>query len=185
MVEDLDERACRGRRLVAGAVRGGCRVVLGEADHIQHEQTVRRRITDPLGLVGRLLHRQIVDTAALGDDEADQLGVEARDPLADLFVRRLGDDLQPLAQALGHHLVPLPQGKVHHHLQLFGARVLQDVTGVAQADLMQHVVELVAGQGADGLFGIRCRQQGVGAAQAFAAAQLGTVARQGDHVVGR
>ncbi len=50
----------------------------------------------------------------------------------------------------------------------------QNVGGVGKPQLVQYVVELVAGQGADGLAGVGGGQQGVGAAHAPAPAEIRT-----------
>ena len=80
--------------------------------------------------------------------------------------------------------VALPHREVEHDLELLGRRRRQQRSGVLVAELVQHVVELVAGQRADGRLQVALREQRVRAAQAAAAPELGAERRQGDDVGG-
>jgi len=61
----------------------------------------------------------------------------------------------------------------------------QDLAGIAQARLVDEVVELVTRQRANRALRVRPRQQDLGAAQLPPAAQLGPVAGERDDVVRR
>ena len=88
--------------------------------------------------------RKVVDVGAAADDQRDQLGVEPGQPFADALVRRLDDRCQPFAERGRRDAVVLPHGEIEDDLQLLGRRRLQDSAGVAQPQLVHHVVELVA-----------------------------------------
>ena len=90
----------------------------------------------------------------------------------------------PVRQRIGRDPVALPHREVEHDLQLLGRRRREQRAGVLVAELVEHVVELVAGQGADGRVRVAVREQRVRAAQAAAAPELGPERRQGDDVGG-
>ena len=92
---------------------------------------------------------------------------------------------QPLAPALGADPVPLPQREVEHDLQLLGRGGREQIGRVLEPQLVQHVVELVAGQRPHGgaQVAVRVAARPRGAAGGRAPARPGR-ADSGDDVAG-
>ena len=155
-----------------------------EPDDVEHEEPVGGRIERALGLLGRRALRDVVDARAHAQDQRDQLRVQAGQPAGDAVGGRVRHHFDPVRQRIGRDPVALPHREVQHDLQLLGRRRREQRSGVLVAELVEHVVKLVAGQGPDGRVGVAVREQHVRAAQAAAAPQLGPERGQGDDVGG-